>query len=51
MKGYWTDDTIDALFRARVAQFGDIPAVVDPLNRDTLTDGPARTLTWTQVDE
>ena len=50
-KGYWTDDTIDALFRARVAEFGDIPAVVDPLNRDTLTDGPARTLTWTQVDD
>jgi acyl-CoA synthetase (AMP-forming)/AMP-acid ligase II len=50
-KGYWTDDTIDALFRARVAQFGDIPAVVDPLNRDALTDGPARTLSWTQVDD
>jgi acyl-CoA synthetase len=50
-KGYWTDDTIDALLRARVAEFGDIPAVVDPLNRDTLTDGPARTLTWTQLDD
>jgi acyl-CoA synthetase len=50
-KGYWTDDTIDALFRARVAEFGDIPALVDPLNRDALTDGPARTLTWTQVDD
>ncbi len=50
-KGYWTDDTVDALFRARVSQFGDAPAVVDPLNRETLTDGPARTLTWTQVDE
>ncbi|MGH2928102.1 MAG: AMP-binding protein, partial [Solirubrobacteraceae bacterium] len=50
-QGYWTDDTIDALLRARVAEFGDIPAVVDPLNRDTLTDGPARTRTWTQVDD
>ena len=50
-KGYWTDDMIDALFRARVAEFGDIPAVVDPLNRDTLTDGPARTLTWPRVDD
>jgi acyl-CoA synthetase len=50
-KGYWTDDTIDALFRARVAQFGDIPAVVDPLNREALTDGPARTLSWTQADD
>ena len=50
-KGYWTDDTIDALFLARVAQFGDIPAVVDPLNREALTDGPARTLSWTEVDD
>jgi acyl-CoA synthetase len=50
-KGYWTDDTIDALLRARVGEFGGIPALVDPLNRDALTDGPARTLTWTQVDD
>jgi len=50
-KGYWTDDTIDALFRARVAEFGDIPALVDPLNRDALTDGPARTLSWTHVHD
>jgi acyl-CoA synthetase (AMP-forming)/AMP-acid ligase II len=50
-RGYWTDDTIDALFRARVAEFGDIPALVDPLNRDALTDGPARTLSWTQVHD
>src|ERR1700722_18725883 len=42
---------IDALFLARVAQFGAIPAVVDPLNRETLMDGPARTLTWPELDE
>src|SRR3984957_6596 len=42
---------IDALFLARVAQFGAIPAVVDPLNRETLMDGPARTLTWPDLDE
>jgi len=50
-KGYWNDDMIDALFLARVAQFGAIPAVVDPLNRETLMDGPARTLTWPDLDE
>jgi AMP-binding enzyme C-terminal domain len=44
-KGYWTDDTIDALFRARVAEFGDMPAVVDPLNRDTPWRGPPALLT------
>ena len=31
---------IDALLRERVAAHGDIPAIVDPLNRDALMDGP-----------
>ena len=30
---------------------GDIPAIVDPLNRDALVDGPFRALTWPQLDE
>ena len=50
-KGYWTDDMIDALLRERVSQFGEIPAITDPLNRDALLDGPFRTLTWPQLDE
>jgi non-ribosomal peptide synthetase component E (peptide arylation enzyme) len=50
-KGYWTDDMIDALLRERVAQFGDITAITDPLNREALLDGPFRTLTWPQLDE
>jgi acyl-CoA synthetase len=50
-RGYWTDDMIDGLFRERVTQFGAIPAIVDPLNRAALTDGPARTLTWPELDE
>src|SRR6204780_3116539 len=50
-KGYWNDDMIDALFRERVAEFGDTPAIVDPPNRETLTDGPARALTWRQADD
>jgi acyl-CoA synthetase len=50
-KGYWNDDMIDALLRERVSQFGDIPALVDPLNRDALMDGPFRSLTWPQLDE
>ena len=32
-------------------QHGDIPAIVDPLNRDALMDGPFRSLTWPQLDE
>jgi acyl-CoA synthetase len=50
-KGYWTDDMIDALLRERVGQHGDITAIVDPLNRDALMDGPFRSLTWPQLDE
>ena len=50
-KGYWTDDMIDALLRERVGQFGDITAITDPLNRETLLDGPVRALTWPQLDE
>ena len=49
--GYWNDDMIDALLRERVRQHGDIPAIVDPLNRDALMDGPFRSLTWPQLDE
>ena len=50
-KGYWTDGMIDALLRERVRQFGDITAITDPLNRQTLLDGPFRTLTWPELDE
>ena len=49
--GYWNDDMIDALLRERVRQHGDIPAIVDPMNRDALIDGPVRSLTWPQLDE
>ena len=42
---------IDALFRARVAQFGGIPAIIDPLNREALMDGPVRALSWLQADD
>src|SRR5580698_7489301 len=42
---------IDAALRERVAVHGDIPAIVDPLNRDALLDGPVRSLTWPELDE
>ena len=50
-KGYWNDDMIDALLRERVRVHGDIPAILDPLNKETLLDGPFRSLTWPQLDE
>ena len=50
-QGFWNDDMIDALLRERVARDGDIPALVDPLNRAALMEGPVRTLTWPELDE
>ncbi len=49
--GYWNDDMIDALLRERVQAHGNIPALVDPLNRDALMDGPVRSLTWPELDD
>jgi acyl-CoA synthetase len=49
--GYWNDDMIDALLRERVAAGGDVAAIVDPLNRAALMDGPVRSLTWPELDE
>src|SRR5215469_898239 len=42
---------IDALLRERVARDGDVPALVDPLNRAALMDGPVRTLSRPELDE
>ena len=39
-KGYWNDDMIDALLRARVAEFGDIPAIVDSMRMVALDHVP-----------
>ncbi len=50
-KGYWNDDMIDPLLRERVRVHGDIPAILDPLNKQTLLDGQFRSLTWPQLDE
>ena len=50
-KGYWNDDMIDSLLRERVREHGAITAIVDPLNRAALVDGPVRSLTWPELDE
>jgi len=44
-KGYWNDDLIDALFAERVRSDPDTLAIIDPLNRSDLVDGPFRQLT------
>lgn len=49
-RGWWTDDTLDGLFRQRVAERGDALAVVDPANREALTGSAPRRLTWAELD-
>ncbi|MBO3744926.1 acyl--CoA ligase [Streptosporangiaceae bacterium NEAU-GS5] len=48
--GWWTDDTIDGLFRARVAERPGALAVADPPNKPDLMEGPVRRLTWADLD-
>ncbi|GMV46810.1 MAG: acyl--CoA ligase [Burkholderiaceae bacterium] len=45
-KGWWGTTTVDDRFRARVAEFGDREAAVDPPNRPELTGGAQRRLSW-----
>ncbi len=49
-RGWWSDETMDALFRARVAADPDREAVVDPANKEPLTGTPPRRLTWRDLD-
>ena len=50
-QGWWSLDTWDDLFAARVAERGDATALVDPPNRALITDGVPGRWTWRQVDE
>ncbi|GAA3523088.1 class I adenylate-forming enzyme family protein [Aeromicrobium panaciterrae] len=49
-RGWWTDETVDQLFRHQVETRGEELAVVDPANRVDLTGSAPRRLTWNQVD-
>jgi hypothetical protein len=42
--------TLDDLFRRAVAARPDAPALVDPPDRESFTDGAPRRLTWTEAD-
>ncbi len=47
--GWWTGATWVDQFDARVEEFGDRISLVDPLNREHITDGPPRRLTWSET--
>ncbi|MDX6741172.1 class I adenylate-forming enzyme family protein [Actinocorallia sp. A-T 12471] len=49
-RGWWSDETMDALFRARVAAEPDRVALVDPANKAALTGESPRRLTWREID-
>ncbi|MFD1929982.1 MULTISPECIES: class I adenylate-forming enzyme family protein [Nonomuraea] len=48
-EGWWTGDTIGKLLRTHVATRPGATAIVDPLNKADLLDGPAKRLTWGQL--
>jgi len=49
-RGWWTDETLDDLFRARVAAHPDRTAIADPANRRELVGTEPRRLTWRRLD-
>jgi len=49
-RGWWSQDTIDALLRAQVARQPDRVAVVDPANKTALVGTEPRRLTWGELD-
>ncbi|WP_020500859.1 class I adenylate-forming enzyme family protein [Sciscionella marina] len=48
--GYWTNETIDGVFREQVRTRGDSPAIVDPTNRPSLVGSTPRRMSWTELD-
>lgn len=49
-KGWWTTVTFDELFRRNVLRSPDKIAIVDPSNRETIMDGEARKLTFSELE-
>ncbi len=48
-RGWWTRETVDEVFRDRVAERGDALALVDPANKAALVGTGPRRLTWTEL--
>ncbi|UGT44677.1 acyl--CoA ligase [Nocardia yamanashiensis] len=50
-RGWWEADTIPDIFRRRVTEAPNAPAVSDPANLAALTGAEPRTLTWQELDD
>lgn len=49
-RGWWTDRTLDRVFREQVSARGDATAIVDPANRADLVGSQPRRLTWNELE-
>lgn len=47
--GWWTGTTWVDEFEQRVKDFGERISLVDPLNRESITDGAPRRITWNEA--
>jgi len=47
--GWWGNHTISDIFDQSAARHSERVALIDPLNRDTLTDGATQQLTWSAL--
>jgi len=50
-EGWWSGDTFVDHFERHVREIPDQVSVVDPPNRESLTDGRPRRLTWSEASE
>ncbi|MTE15752.1 class I adenylate-forming enzyme family protein [Nocardia aurantiaca] len=50
-RGWWQPETIPDVFRHRVTEAPDAPAITDPANLADLTGAHPRTLTWRELDD
>ncbi|WP_083869556.1 class I adenylate-forming enzyme family protein [Nocardia niigatensis] len=50
-RGWWQPETIPDVFRYRVTEAPDAPAITDPANLADLTGARPRTLTWRELDD
>ncbi|MFI5952313.1 class I adenylate-forming enzyme family protein [Cryptosporangium sp. NPDC051539] len=49
-RGWWSEETVDQIFRDTVAARGSHPAIADPANRAALLGAEPRRLTWAELD-
>lgn len=49
-RGWWTNETLDQVFRDQVAVRGEAVAIIDPANRRDLVGSDPRRVTWNELE-